>query len=101
MIKKECTLEAEVLVDLDHGLEPFGIFQTVTGMNELLEIILTETNRYATQNGRNFEKTEDGLKTFLGINFIMGIIKLPLRHKSFKSCITIVIHCDSFTVSMH
>ena len=46
-------------------------------MNELLEIIVTETNRYATQKGRNFEATEDELKAFLWINFIMGINKLP------------------------
>ena len=77
MTKKECTLEAEVLVDLDHGSTPFDIFQTVTGMNELLEIIVTETNRYATQKVCNFETTEDEMKAFLGINFIMGINKLP------------------------
>ena len=45
-------------------------------MNELLEIIVTETNRYATQKGRNFETTEDEMKAFIGINFIMGINKL-------------------------
>ena len=45
-------------------------------MNELLEIIVTETNRYATQKGRNFETTEDEMKAFLGINFIMDINKL-------------------------
>ena len=50
MTKKECTLEAEVLIDLDHGSTPFDIFQMVTGMNGLLEIIIMETNRYATQN---------------------------------------------------
>ena len=59
MTKKECTLEAEVLIDLDHGLTPFDIFQTVTGMNKLLEIIVTETNRYDTQKSRNFETTEE------------------------------------------
>ena len=37
MTKKECTLEAEVLFDLDPSSTPFDIFQTVTGMNELLE----------------------------------------------------------------
>ena len=77
MTKKECTLEAEVHVDLDHGSTPFDIFQTVTGMNELLEIIVTEKNRYTTQKGRNFEITGDETKAFLGINFIMGINKLP------------------------
>ena len=46
MTKKECALEVEVLVHLDHDLT--SIFQTVTRMNELLEIIVTETNIYAT-----------------------------------------------------
>ena len=64
-------------VDLDHSSTPFGIFQTVAGMNELLEIIVTETNRYVTQKGRNFERTEDEMKAFLGINFIMGVNKFP------------------------
>ena len=77
MTKKEYTLEGELLVDLDHGSTPFDIFQTVTGMNELLQIIVRETNRYATQKGRNFETKEDEMKAFLGINFIMGINKLP------------------------
>ena len=77
MTKKECSLEGEVLVDLDYGSTPFDIFQTVTGMNELLEIIVTETNRYATQKVCNFETTEGEMKAFLGINFIMGINKLP------------------------
>ena len=46
-------------------------------MNELLEIIVKEANRYSTQKGRNFEATKDERETFLGINFIMGINKLP------------------------
>ena len=77
MTKKECTLEAEVLVDLYHDSTSFDIFQKVTGMNELLEIIVTEMNRYATQKSRNIETTEDEIKAFFGINFIMGINKLP------------------------
>ena len=75
MMKKECTLEAVVLVDLDQGTTPFDIFQMVTGMNELLEIIVMETNRYATRKGCHFETTEDEM-IFLWINFIMGISKL-------------------------
>ena len=77
MTKKKCTLEAEVLADLDHGSTPSDIFQTLTGMNKLLEIIATETNRYATQKGHNFETMEDEMKAFLGINFTMDINKLP------------------------
>ena len=77
MTKKECLLEVEVLVDLDNGSTHFDIFQMVTGMNELLEIIVTETNRYSTQKRCNFKITEDKMKVFLRINFIMGINKLP------------------------
>ena len=75
MMEKECTFEAEVCDDIDHGSTPFDIFQTVAGMNELLEITVMETSRYATQKDRNFETMEDEMKAFLGINFIMGINK--------------------------
>ena len=77
MTKKECALEGEILVDFDHGLTPFDTFQMVTGMNELVEIIVTGTNRYATQKDRNIETMEDGMKAFLGINLILGINKSP------------------------
>ena len=50
----------------DHGSTPFDILQTVTGMNELLEIIVMETNRYSTQKGRNFETTEDKCRNSFG-----------------------------------
>ena len=86
MTKKKCTLEAEVLIDLDHGSIPFDIFQTVTGMNELREM---ETNRYTTQKGCNFETVKNEMKAFLGVNFIMGINKLPFLedYRSTDKCI--------------
>ena len=40
----------KVLVDLDHGASHFDIFQTFTGMNELLEIIVTEMLRYTKRS---------------------------------------------------
>ena len=55
----------------------FALSATSTGMNELLEIIVTETNRFSTQKGCKFETMKDKMKAFLGINFIMGIYKLP------------------------
>ena len=48
MTKKECYLEAELLIDIDHGSTPFDILQAVTGMNELVNNIVMETNKYAT-----------------------------------------------------
>ena len=49
----------------------------VTGMNQLLEIIVSERHRYATQKGCKIETMEDEMKEFLGINFIIGINKIP------------------------
>ena len=69
--KKECTLEAGILVDLDHCSTPFDIFQTVTGMNELLEINVTERIKF------QFETTDDEMKAFLALKFFMGINNLP------------------------
>ena len=51
----------------------------VTGMNKLLEIIVTKTNRYTTQNSCNFETTENEMKVFLGINFLWVSISYHLR----------------------
>ena len=45
-------------------------------MNKLLEIIVTETNRYAAQKGCTFETMENEMKAFLGINFTMDINQL-------------------------
>ena len=49
----------------------------VTGLKELLELIVEQSNIYAHQNGRNFTVTKEELKAFLGINFVMAINKLP------------------------
>ena len=53
------------------------MFSLVNGLDELLELIVEQSNLYAHQNGRNFTVTKEELKAFLGINFIMTINKLP------------------------
>ena len=49
----------------------------MTSLEELLELIVEQSNLYAHQNGRNFTVTKEELKAFLGINFVMTINKLP------------------------
>ena len=73
MTKKEFTLEVEVLIDLDHGSTPFDIFQTVVGINELLEIV-TETNRVIFKKVRHlvsgmFGKVLTSMRIFFCILF--------------------------------
>ena len=53
------------------------VFSLVTGLEELLELIVEQSNLYAYQNRRNFTVTKEELKTFLGINFVMAINELP------------------------
>ena len=48
----------------------------VFGLEQLLELIIEQSNIYAHQNGRNFTVTKGEQKAFLRINFVMAIKKL-------------------------
>ena len=48
----------------------------MTGLKELLEWIVEQSNLYAHQNGRNFTVTEEQLKASSYLNFVMTINKL-------------------------
>ena len=49
----------------------------MTGLEELLELIVEQSNLYAYQNGRNFTVTKEELKAFREIIFAMAIHNLP------------------------
>ena len=65
----------EVQPNLNETVSPIEISFLVIGLEELLELIVEQSNLYAHQNGRNFTVTKEELKAFLGINFVMEIIK--------------------------
>ena len=67
----------EIEPNLNKTVSPIERFSLVTGFEELLELIVEQSNLYAHQNGRNFTATKEELKAFLGINFVMAINKLP------------------------
>ena len=67
----------EVQPNLNETVSPIEIFLLVTGLEEMLEFIVKQSNFCAHQNGRNFTFTKEELKVFFGINFVMAIIKLP------------------------
>ena len=56
----------------------------MTGLKELVELIVEQSNLYVHQNGRNFTVTKEELKAFLGINFAMAINKLPTIAKYWR-----------------
>ena len=53
------------------------IFELVPGLEELIDLIVVQTNIYAQQKGRNFTVGNNELTAFLVINYIMVINKLP------------------------
>ena len=75
--QEECHLVPEIQTNLNETVSPTEIFSLVTGHGELLELIVEQSNLYAHQNGRNFAVTQEKLKAFLGMNFVMVINKLP------------------------
>ena len=56
-------------------MSPIEIFELVTGLKGLIELIVVETNLYAQQKERNFTVDNNELKAFLRINYIMAINK--------------------------
>ena len=56
---------------------PMQVLAKTVGLEGLLLLLKTESERYAEQNGRMFQTTLEELCAFLGINILMGIHKLP------------------------
>ena len=67
----------EIQPNLNETVSPIEIVSLVTGLEELLKLLVEQSNLYADQNGRNFTVTKEELKAYLGINFVMAIKKLP------------------------
>ena len=75
--EEECHFVPEIQPNLSETISKIEMLSLVTGLKELLELIVEQSNIYAHQNGRNFTVTKEELKAFPGINFVMAINKLP------------------------
>ena len=74
--QEPCALVPEIQVELNEIVTPMEIFELVTGLEELIDLIVDQTNLHTQKKGRNFTVDNNELKAFLGINYIMVIIKL-------------------------
>ncbi|GBP76352.1 hypothetical protein EVAR_52994_1 [Eumeta japonica] len=68
---KICQVEADTL------LTPFDIFCAATNFDDLVHYIVSESVRYAHQNGREFTIEPEEMKAFFGMNLVMGYHVLP------------------------
>ena len=57
----------------------------MTGIDNLIKLIVVESNLYAQQKERQFQTNEQEARAFLGINYVMFINKLP-RINSYWEC---------------
>ena len=70
-LKQSCALEAELTIDpLPEHHTCFDIFSAVTDIENLIKLIVAESNLYAQQKGREFQTNEQEMKAFLGINYV-------------------------------
>ena len=75
--KIDSSLSPDVLHEFGEDNTPVFVFETVFQFTELIQLIVEQTNICANQNGRVFSTDVDEMKAFIGINYIMGINKLP------------------------
>ena len=76
--KKTCILEApDVTLELPEYHTPYIVYENLIGLDELLDIVVEQSVLYASQNGRVFATNYDEMRAFLGMNYLMGINKLP------------------------
>ena len=68
---------AKILLNLPENSNPPKIYEVTTDFIEFVQYICEQTNLYAAQNGREFVTNPEEIYTFLGINYIMSISKLP------------------------
>ena len=72
-----CSLKEKGIVNMQtENVTPF-VFSKCVGFPGLLSMMKIESERYAAQNGRQFQISEEEFCAFLGVSLLMGINKLP------------------------
>ena len=69
--QEPCALIPEIKPQLNGTVSTMEIFELVTGLAELIDLMFAQTNLYAQQKGRNFTVDNNEL------NYIMAINKSP------------------------
>lgn len=75
--RRPCLNHGEIKIDIDENAIPLDVFYSVVGFDDLLELLVTESIRYAHQNGREFFVEINEMAAFIGINYIMAIDVQP------------------------
>ena len=71
-IREECNLVGEVYHQLKENTSPLDVYEKVVNLNDLIELLVTQSNLYSQQNGRHFKTNPEEKKAFLGTNYVMA-----------------------------
>ena len=77
-IREECNLVGEVYHQLKENTSPLDVYEKVVNLNDLIELLVTQSNLYSQQNGRHFKTNPEEKKAFLGTNYVMAVNKLAV-----------------------
>ena len=74
----EYRLKAEVITEeMQEHCIPFDMFRKATNLDELISLIVVQSNVHAQQNDREFQTNAKEMMGFSGINYIISINQLP------------------------
>ena len=77
-IREECNLVGEVYHQLKENTSPLDVYEKVVNLDDLIELLVTQSNLYSQQNGRHFKTNPEEKKAFLGTNYVMVVNKLAV-----------------------
>ena len=77
-IREECNLVGEVYHQLKENTSPLDVYEKVVNLNDLIELLVTQSNLYSQQNGRHFKTNPEEKKAFLGTNYVMAVNQLAV-----------------------
>ena len=67
-IQKPYNFDPQLQAGLNEVMSPMGISELVTGLQEIINLIIVQSNIYALQKGRNFTVNNKELKYYMWIN---------------------------------
>ena len=71
-------MKAEMIIEeMQEHYTPFDMFREVTNLDELINLIVAQSNLYSQHNAREFQTNVKEMIAFLGINYIKSINQLP------------------------
>ena len=77
--KTPCSLKEEGVLNMQtENVTPFEAFSKFIALPGLFSMVKIESEKYAAENGRQFQISEEEFWAFLGVNLLMGINKLPI-----------------------